>query len=49
MAVNEIRYKGVSYATDDDIKVPSGILYEVKALRSDSVFQRQGHHGLREK
>lgn len=33
MAVNEIRYKGVSYATDDDIKVPSGILYEVKALR----------------
>ena len=23
MAVNEIRYKGVSYATDDDIKVPS--------------------------
>lgn len=37
MAVNEIRYKGVSYATDDDIKVPSGILYEVKALRSDSL------------
>lgn len=37
MAVNEIRYKGVSYATNDDIKVPSGILYEVKALRSDSL------------
>lgn len=37
MAVNEIRYKGVSYAADDDIKVPSGILYEVKALRSDSL------------
>ena len=37
MAVNEIHYKGVSYATDDDIKVPSGILYEVKALRSDSL------------
>lgn len=37
MAINEIRYKGVSYATDDDIKVPSGILYEVKALRSDSL------------
>lgn len=37
MAVNEIRYKGVSYATDDNIKVPSGILYEVKALRSDSL------------
>lgn len=37
MAVNEIRYKGVSYAMDDDIKVPSGILYEVKALRSDSL------------
>ena len=37
MAANEIRYKGVSYATDDDIKVPSGILYEVKALRSDSL------------
>ena len=37
MAVNEIRYKGVSYATDDDIKIPSGILYEVKALRSDSL------------
>lgn len=37
MAVNEIRYKGVSYAGDDDIKVPSGILYEVKALRSDSL------------
>lgn len=37
MAVNEFRYKGVSYATDDDIKVPSGILYEVKALRSDSL------------
>lgn len=37
MAVNEIRYKGVSYATDDDIKVPSGILYKVKALRSDSL------------
>lgn len=37
MAFNEIRYKGVSYATDDDIKVPSGILYEVKALRSDSL------------
>ena len=37
MAVNEIRYKGVSYATDDDIKVPSGVLYEVKALRSDSL------------
>ena len=37
MAVSEIRYKGVSYATDDDIKVPSGILYEVKALRSDSL------------
>lgn len=37
MAVNEIRYKGVSYVTDDDIKVPSGILYEVKALRSDSL------------
>ena len=37
MAVNEIRYKGISYATDDDIKVPSGILYEVKALRSDSL------------
>ena len=37
MAVNEIRYKGVSYATDNDIKVPSGILYEVKALRSDSL------------
>lgn len=37
MAGNEIRYKGVSYATDDDIKVPSGILYEVKALRSDSL------------
>ncbi len=37
MAVNEIRYKGVSYATDDDIKVPSGILYEVQALRSDSL------------
>lgn len=37
MAVNEIRYKGVSCATDDDIKVPSGILYEVKALRSDSL------------
>ena len=37
MAVNEIRYKGVRYATDDDIKVPSGILYEVKALRSDSL------------
>ena len=37
MAVNEIRYKGVSYAADDDIKVPSGTLYEVKALRSDSL------------
>lgn len=37
MAVNEIRYKGVSYAMDNDIKVPSGILYEVKALRSDSL------------
>lgn len=37
MAVNEIRYKGVSYAAGDDIKVPSGILYEVKALRSDSL------------
>lgn len=37
MAVNEIRYKGVSYATDDDIKVPSGILYEVQSLRSDSL------------
>ena len=37
MAVNEIRYKGVSYATDDDIKVPSGVLYEAKALRSDSL------------
>lgn len=37
MSVNEIRYKGVSYATNDDIKVPSGILYEVKALRSDSL------------
>lgn len=37
MAVNEIRYKGVSYATDDDIMIPSGILYEVKALRSDSL------------
>lgn len=37
MAVNEIRYKGVSYAVDDDINVPSGILYEAKALRSDSL------------
>lgn len=37
MAVNEIRYKGVSYAADNDIKVPSGILYEVKALRADSL------------
>lgn len=37
MAVNEIRYKGVSYATDDNIKVPSGVLYEAKALRSDSL------------
>ena len=37
MAVNEIRYKGVSYAVDNDIKVPSGILYEVKALRADSL------------
>ena len=37
MAVNEIRYKGVSYATDDTIKVPSGTLYEAKALRSDSL------------
>lgn len=37
MAVNEIHYKGVSYATNDDIKAPSGILYEVKALRSDSL------------
>lgn len=37
MAVNEIRYKGVSYATDDTIKVPSGVLYEAKALRSDSL------------
>lgn len=37
MAINEIRYKGVSYATDGAIEVPSGILYEAKALRSDSL------------
>lgn len=37
MAINEIRYKGVSYATDSAIEVPSDILYEAKALRSDSL------------
>lgn len=37
MAVNEIRYKGISYATDDRIRTPSGVLYEAKALRSDSL------------
>lgn len=37
MAVNEIRYKGISYAADDKIRTPSGVLYEAKALRSDSL------------
>ena len=37
MAVNEIHYKGISYAADDKIRTPSGVLYEAKALRSDSL------------
>lgn len=37
MAVNEIRYKGVTYATDQDIWASSGELYETKALKCDSL------------
>lgn len=37
MAVNEIRYKGVTYATDHDIWASSGELYETKALKCDSL------------
>lgn len=37
MAANEIRYKGVTYATDQDIWASSGELYETKALKCDSL------------
>ena len=37
MATNEIRYKGVTYATDQDIWASTGTLYETKSLKCDSL------------
>lgn len=37
MALNEIRYKGASYAVDGDIWTSSGSWYETKSLKCDSL------------
>jgi hypothetical protein len=37
MSTNTIKFKGVVYAENTSIQVPSGTLYEVKELKSDSL------------